>query len=339
MRDYFRPIPSTDPARPTAASSLAGGWAWFDRVEVLSRGAPPRIVPVSDVPAATLMRLTTLRSPLGGLTLDAPRLMGILNTTPDSFSDGGIHADLAAGMARAHAMLDEGADIIDIGGESTRPGAVEVPVSEEIARTVPLINALCQRPDTAPIISLDTRKSSVALAALEAGAAIVNDVSGFRFDPALARVVAERDCPVVVMHSIGTPETMQVGAERAYTDVLLDVFDALSDTVEKAVAAGIARDRIIVDPGIGFGKTEAQNLALIARVSLFHGLGCAILLGVSRKGLIGRIGEEPQADRRGPGSAGVGLWALGQGVQLLRVHDMALHKQAIALWWAARNGG
>jgi dihydropteroate synthase len=243
------------------------------------------------------------------------------------------------GTLRAAEMTAEGADLVDIGGESTRPGAPEVPIAEEIARTAPVIAALAALPGARPIISLDTRKAPVAQAGLSAGAAIINDVSGFRFDPQLANVVADAGCPVVLMHSIGTPETMQAEADAAYTDVLLDVYDALSDTIERAVAAGISRDRIIIDPGIGFGKTEAQNLALIARLSLFHGLGCPILLGVSRKGFIGRIGGEPKADRRGPGSAGVGLWALSQGVQILRVHDIALHRQAIALWSAAQNGG
>lgn len=338
MRAYYRPIPSCDPACPPSAVRLAGGWTWCDRVEVLRRGASPRIVSIADIPDAARQRLIAPRRALGNVSLDRPRLMGILNTTPDSFSDGGRHAAGDAAVERARAMLAEGADIIDIGGESTRPGAAEVAVSEEIARTAPVIAALCGGKEPRPLVSLDTRKSAVARSGLDAGATIVNDVSGLRFDPTLARLAAERDCPVILMHSIGTPDTMQGEAEGAYTDVLLDVFDALSESIDKAVSAGIARDRIVVDPGIGFGKTDAHNLALIARLSLFHALECPILLGVSRKGLIGKLASEPQADRRGPGSAGVGLWALSQGVQILRVHDIRMHKHAISLWWAAQNG-
>ncbi|QXT41293.1 dihydropteroate synthase [Gymnodinialimonas ceratoperidinii] len=331
---YWRAIPSLDPARPTGARSLAGGWAWFDRVERLRRGEPSAIVPLEEVPDDVLDAMTAPRAPLAGLSLDEPRLMGILNTTPDSFSDGGQHAGQAEAVARALEMMAEGADLIDIGGESTRPGAAYVAPEEEISRTAPVIEAL----DSAGIlVSLDTRKASVARAGLDAGASILNDVSGLRFDPELADVAAERHAPLILMHSLSTPETMQAEAAGAYRDVVLDVYDALQDAIAQARAAGVARDRIVVDPGIGFGKTQAQNLALIQRLSLFHSLGCAVLLGVSRKGFIGAIGDEPQADRRGPGSAGIGLWALGQGVQLLRVHDIQMHKQAIALWRASHG--
>ncbi|MBY4892576.1 dihydropteroate synthase [Rhodobacteraceae bacterium N5(2021)] len=334
MTCYWRPIPSLDPARPKAGLSIAGGAAWFDRVECLSRTAPPRIVPVTDVPEKTLHNISALRADLAGLSLDKPRLMGILNTTPDSFSDGGRFGGLKTALAHAHQMVAEGADLIDIGGESTRPGADDVAVQEEIARTAPVIEALR---GTGIVISLDTRKAAVAEAGMAAGAAILNDVSGLRFDPRLADVAADTGAPLILMHSIATPQTMQAAAETAYGDVLLDVYDGLNAAIAQAEAAGVRRDKIVVDPGIGFGKTQAQNLALIQRISLFHSLGCAILLGVSRKGFIGTLGAEPQADRRGPGSAGLGLWALSQGVQVLRVHDIDLHRQAVALWRAAHN--
>ncbi|UWQ94423.1 dihydropteroate synthase [Rhodobacteraceae bacterium M385] len=334
MTYYWRAIPSLDPARPATALPLAGGWAWFDRVERLTRGGTAQIVPLSDVPEDVLHRMSAPRSPLGALSLDEPRTMGILNTTPDSFSDGGRHIGLEAAVARARQMVAEGAEIIDIGGESTRPGAVFVPPDEEIARTAPVIDAL---QSVGTVISLDTRKSAVARAGMAAGAHILNDVSGLRFDPELADVAATTGAPLILMHSIATPDTMQAEAASAYSDVLLDVYDGLQDAIEMAVTAGVARDRIIVDPGIGFGKTQPQNLALIQRVSLFHSLGCAILLGVSRKGFIGTIAAQPQADRRGPGSAGIGLWAVGQGVQILRVHDIEMHTQMIALWRAAHR--
>ncbi len=312
---------------------MAGSWAWFDTVEHLSRVAPAKVVGLEDVPADVLAAMTAPRAALHGVTLDQPRLMGILNTTPDSFSDGGAHNDVSTALARAGQMEAEGADIIDIGGESTRPGADVVDDADEIARTAPVIAAL--RDNGRALISLDTRKSTVARAGMQAGVISSNDVSGLRYDPALADVAAHTGAPLILMHSIGTPKTMQAQAAEAYGDVLLDVYDGLAAAIETAVAAGVARSRIIVDPGVGFGKTQAQNLALIARISLFHSLGCAILLGVSRKGFIGTIGAEPHADRRGPGSAGMGLWALGQGVPLLRVHDIGLHRQAIALWRAA----
>jgi dihydropteroate synthase len=337
MHSYFRPLPSCDPARPKDALPLAGGWAWFDRVEALSRANPPEIIPLDRVPAECLARLSAPRAPFGPLALDRPRLMGILNTTPDSFSDGALFAARDAALSHARAMIDAGADLIDIGGESTRPGAAEVPVDDEIARTAPVIAALTASAPT--FISLDTRKSAVADAGLAAGAGALNDVSGLRFDPRLAQVAAASDAPLILMHSIETPATMQAAAETAYSDVLLDVYDGLEAAIATAEAAGVDRARIIVDPGVGFGKTEAQNLALISRISLFHGLGCPILLGVSRKGFIGRISGEARADHRGPGSAAIGLHALGQGVQILRVHDISLHRQAIDLWRAAVAAG
>jgi len=332
MTDYFRPIPETDPATRPGALPLAGGWARFSEVEHLARGRAPEILAASEIPAPVLERLTRPRAPVAGLALDVPRLMGILNVTPDSFSDGGVHADPAVAVARAEAMVAEGADLIDIGGESTRPGAAELPEAEEIARIRPVIEALAAR---APgmVLSLDTRKSAVARAGLEAGAHILNDVSGLRFDPSLADVAARSGAPLILMHSIGTPETMQAMAEQgAYGDVLLDVYDALEAAVAQAEAAGVAREAIVVDPGIGFGKTDAGNRALMARIGLFHGLGCPILLGASRKGFVGRVGGVPKAADRGPGSAGLAIWAVSQGVQFLRVHDMDTHRQAIALW-------
>ncbi|AHM05665.1 Dihydropteroate synthase [Roseibacterium elongatum DSM 19469] len=333
MSDYYRPIPQVDPAPLPGCYPLAGGWTRFSHVERLTRTAPPEILPASQLPETALAPLVAPRAPLAGLAFDSPRLMGILNVTPDSFSDGGRHGGVAAACAHAARMLGKGADLIDIGGESTRPGAPETPEADEIARVVPVIAALRAQGITAPL-SLDTRKSGVARAGLDAGAAILNDVSGLRHDPDLAQVAAETGAPLILMHSIGTPETMQALAADAYTDVLLDAFDALAAAIARAVAAGVPRARIMVDPGIGFGKTEAQNLALLRRISLFHGLGCAILLGVSRKGMIGRIGGVSDPAARGPGSAGVGLWAISQGIQMLRVHDMDTHAQALRLWQA-----
>ncbi len=334
---YLRPIPLTDPAHLGAGLLLAGGWVRFTHLERLSRGAPPKIVAACDVSDAELAPFLAPRAGLAGLTLDRPRIMGILNVTPDSFSDGGADDSLAATIARGQAILDEGADLIDIGGESTRPGAHTLADGDEIGRVAPVIAGLRAGGVTAPL-SLDTRKAAVARAGLAAGASLLNDVSGLRHDPELAHVAAQTDAPLIVMHSIGTPETMQGLAAGAYGAVLLDVYDALAATVTQAEAAGVPRARLMVDPGIGFGKTLAQNLALLERLSLFHGLGCGVLLGVSRKGMIGAIAGESIAARRGPGSAAIGLWALQQGIQMLRVHDIAMHKQAVALWQALALG-
>lgn len=334
MSSYFRPIPGSDPARPTGALPLAGGWLWFSHVEVLERGRVPQVLPLSDVPQAVLEQLSAPRPDLCGLTLDRPRIMAILNVTPDSFSDGGQYLDPQAAQARAGALVLAG-DLLDVGGESTRPGAPEVGADLEIGRTAPVIAALRARGVGCPI-SIDTRKAAVAQAALAAGATMINDVSGLGFDPDLARLVAASKVPVCLMHMRGTPDTMQDAAR--YGDVLLDVYDELAAMLARAEAAGIARARIVLDPGIGFAKTAGHNLALISRLSLLHGLGCPILLGASRKRFIGTIGQaEPAADRM-PGSVAVALAGVAQGAQLIRVHDAAETRQALRLWMASTTG-
>jgi dihydropteroate synthase len=328
--DYFRPIALTDPARPKDAMVLVGGWCWFDRVEVLSRAAPPRIIPALDLPAPVVERLTAPRAAFAGLALNRPRLMGILNVTPDSFSDGGRYLAADAAVAQAR-VLATGAEIIDIGGESTRPGAAEVPVEEEISRTVPVITALRASGLQVPV-SIDTRKAAVAGAALRAGADVVNDVSAFAFDPDLGPLVARTGAPVVLMHAQGLPATMQ--DDPRYGDALLDVYDALAARLAKAEALGIDRSRIALDPGIGFGKTLEHNLALLRGLSLFHGLGCPILLGTSRKRFIGAVGRADKAEARLPGSIAAALAGVAQGVQITRVHDVAETRQALRLWQA-----
>lgn len=332
--EYYRPIAMTDPARPAGALTLAGGWCWFDRVEVLSRTSPPRLIPAGDCPKDVLDRLTAPRASFAGLSMDRPRLMGILNVTPDSFSDGGRYTSVDAGVRQGRQMAKL-AEIVDIGGESTRPGAQEVPVAEEIARTVPVIEGLRAAGMPGPI-SIDTRKALVAAAALRAGATLVNDVSGLTFDPALGPLVAQEAVPVVLMHAKGLPANMQ--DEPSYADVLLDVFDELQTRIARALACGIDRSRIAVDPGIGFGKTAAHNLALIRGLSLLHGLGCPILLGASRKRFIGSIGRAEAADQRVPGSLAVALAGIAQGAQLTRVHDVAETRQALRLWQAMQTG-
>jgi dihydropteroate synthase len=328
--EYHRPIAMTDPCRPDGALPLAGGWCWFSTVEVLSRTAPPRLVSVRDLPPEVRDRLSAPRPDFAGLTMQRPRIMGILNVTPDSFSDGGLFLRPEAAVMQARQMA-AGADIIDIGGESTRPGAAEVAEADEVSRTRPVIAAL-RAGGLDLAVSIDTRKAAVAGAALAAGASLVNDVTALRFDPDMAGLVAKAGCPVVLMHSIATPATMQ--DDPHYDDVLLDVFDALAARVAVAEVAGIARARIAVDPGIGFGKTLQHNLTLLARLSLFHDLGLPVLLGASRKRFIGTVAAEADAQRRMPGSLAMALHGVGQGMQMIRVHDVAETRQALSLWQA-----
>ncbi|WP_297773473.1 dihydropteroate synthase [uncultured Roseovarius sp.] len=327
---YYRPIPRIDHARPPHALPLAGGWCWFDSVEVLDRQEHPRLLSAADLPHEITERLTAPRAPLAGLEMNQPQLMGILNVTPDSFSDGGAHFNPAQALAHARAMSAAGASILDVGGESTRPGAATVDPEDEIMRTAPVIAAI--RAEIATPISIDTRKSVVAREAARVGANLINDVAGFTFDPELAPFASQHALPVCVMHAQGSPETMQ--QDPRYSDVVLDVFDWLSGRVEALVALGIPRGRIVVDPGIGFGKTQAHNLRLLQNLSLLHGLGCPLLLGASRKRFIGDISNTPHAADRIPGSLAVALSGVAQGVQFLRVHDVAETRAALDLWCA-----
>lgn len=252
------------------------------------------------------------------------QIMGILNVTPDSFSDGGCHDSVAAGLDWARA--NPGADIIDIGGESTRPGAETVPERDEIARVVPVIRALRDAGESRPI-SIDTRKASVADAALEAGATMVNDVSGFTFDPALADVVAARDVPVCLMHAQGDPATMQ-DAPR-YRDVVAEVRGILADRLAFARSLGIGQ--VILDPGIGFGKTLEHNLSLLRGLTALD-LGVPLLLGASRKRFIGTLAGVDDPAQRGPGSVAVALHGADMGVAIVRVHDVQATRQAFDIW-------
>lgn len=331
---YLRPIPLNDAAVPAGAFVLAGGWCTFTHVERLERNRPPIVVPATELTARELGPLIEARPSFADVSMDRPRIMGILNVTPDSFSDGGLFLRPEAAMMAARAMAAD-ADFLDVGGESTRPGAAEVSVPEEIARTAPVIAAMRAAGISRPI-SIDTRKAAVADAALSAGAVIVNDVTAMTFDPQMAATVANSGSPVILMHSIATPQTMQI--DPRYDDVLLDVYDALAARVAEAEAAGIPRNRIAIDPGIGFGKTLDHNLALLARLSLFHSLGLPVLLGASRKRFIGTLSGVEEAQRRLPGSLAVALAGVAQGVQMIRVHDVSETRQALSLWQAATMG-
>jgi dihydropteroate synthase len=320
---YYRPIPQTMGGR----WRLAGGWTGFTQLECLQRGYAPKVV--DDAPEHVLHALTAPRADLMGLTMRQPRLMGIVNATPDSFSDGGTYD----ATTQAQVLIRDGADILDIGGESTRPGAAEVATVDETARILPVIVAMAGQ---API-SVDTRKAAVAQVALNAGAGMVNDVSGFDFDPDMPTLVAQSGLPVCLMHAQGLPHDMQ--DDPRYDDVVLDVYDALRNRIARAKAAGIRADRIVIDPGIGFGKTRVHNLAILRRISLYHGLGCPILLGVSRKRFIGEIGKAPAPEDRAAGSLALTLAAVAQGIQIHRVHDVAQHAQGLRLIAALNENG
>ncbi|UWQ21090.1 dihydropteroate synthase [Jannaschia sp. W003] len=307
---------------------LAGGPVRFAKARLLRRGRPPETVSAESLPDALLARLTAPRPPFAGLPHDRTRIMGILNVTPDSFSDGGRHFAPEAAARAAAAM--EAADLVDVGAESTRPGAAPVEADEEWRRLAPVLEMLGGRR-----VSVDTRRAETARRAIGAGAAVVNDVSGGTFDPHMLRTVADSDAALCLMHGPFDPAVMQ-DAPR-YDDVVLDVYDFLEARLGAARAAGIPDGRLMADPGIGFGKTEPHNLALLRALPLFHGLGVPILLGVSRKGFIGRVGAAPQSDRRMPGTLALTLDAVRKGVQWHRIHDVPEIAQGLALWRAVQE--
>ena len=264
-----------------------------------------------------------------GFDLSRPLVMGILNVTPDSFSDGGHFASPEVAVASGRAMRDAGADIIDIGGESTRPGAAMVTPEEESARVVPVIRALAE---DGIAMSIDTRNAATMAAALDAGARIINDVSGLRHDPQAASLVAARVCPVVLMHMRGTPSTMNCHAH--YADLVRDVTDELAALRDAALAAGIAFGAIALDPGFGFAKRGDQNVVLLRALDRFHALGHPLLVGVSRKRFIGDLAVEPDPVRRDPGSIAAAVFAASLGAAILRVHDVPGTVQALRVWRA-----
>jgi dihydropteroate synthase len=265
---------------------------------------------------------------LDGLSL-VPKIMGIVNTTPDSFSDGGRFGMLDEGLKHARELVDQGADLLDIGGESSRPGSEPVSVVEELRRVIPLIEALRGQVDVP--ISIDTTKADVARRAIEAGASIVNDITGLTGDPKMLRLASETGAGVVLMHMAGTPRTMQI--DPRYEDVVTEVHDTLAERIEAAEAAGILRERIAIDPGIGFGKTFDHNRDLLRNLARFGSLGCAVLIGTSRKGFLGAIARRP-VEQRQMASVVSSLFAATQGAGIVRVHDVGAMRDAINVWSA-----
>jgi len=270
-------------------------------------------------------RMVTTPASWAGLPLTRPLVMGILNVTPDSFSDGGLHASAEAAIAAGRQMLADGADILDIGGESTRPGAAPVTPGEEQARILPVIRAL-----SGAVVSVDTRNAATMAAALDAGARIINDVSALMHDPATLALVAARGCPVVLMHMRGEPGTMDDHA--VYGDVAAEVLAELLAARDRALAAGVKAENIALDPGFGFAKRGSQNVTLLRATGRFATLGHPLLIGLSRKKFLGQISGEADPARRDPESIAAGLFAVGLGAHILRVHDVAGTARALRVW-------
>ncbi|WP_051330532.1 dihydropteroate synthase [Niveispirillum irakense] len=316
------------------ALPLQGEGIAFMGVERLDRQGDGRVtrhpVGLADFGmSAASSPFTTALPRWAGFDLTQPLVMGIVNVTPDSFSDGGDHANAEAAIAHGKALMAAGADILDVGGESTRPGAAPVPPAEEAARVAPVIRALAA---AGAVISIDTRHALVMQAALEAGAHIINDVTGLTGDPDSLSVAASAGVPVVLMHMQGDPRTMQ--DDPCYDDVTMDVYRHLATLIARAEAAGIPRRLIALDPGIGFGKGLDHNVDLLADTAVFHGLGCPILIGVSRKRFIAALSRNELPKDRVAGSLAAGLYTMGQGAQIVRVHDVAATVQARAVWMA-----
>jgi len=350
---YLRPIALCDSPQSEEGEAvrLAGGLVYASRFALIARDGGKVIsrdrysVPelsaalgsLSDAVRQQWDNVQRSHAPLqcGARTirLDQPQIMGILNVTPDSFSDGGqFMDDPVVASAHASAMLEAGAAIVDVGGESTRPGAAAVWEGDELKRVIPAVERLAS---AGAAISVDTRRLAVMEAALAAGAHIINDVSALRHDPRSLEFAAKSGVPVVLMHAPGEREDLH--GDAGYDDVVLDVFDWLADRRDTALAAGIARDRILLDPGIGFGKSVADNLALMNALPLFHALGQPLLVGASRKRMIGALSNEAPAHKRLGGSLTLALKALDAGVQVVRVHDVADTVQTQRVWRGLRD--
>ncbi len=293
------------------------------------RSAPAPSADQSDERRATHWQVRQRRLPLAG----RPLLMGILNVTPDSFSDGGRFSDVAAAVDHAAHLVAVGADILDIGGESTRPYSDPVGAQEELDRVMPVLERLAPRLDVA--FSIDTSKALVARAAIGAGASIINDVTGLQGDAEMIATACDTGAGVCVMHMQGTPQTMQ--DDPTYHDVVQDVFEFLQARRDELVSAGIDQGRIALDPGIGFGKGREHNLSLLRNCYRLHELGCPLLVGHSRKGFIGKVTGDESAEGAIAGTIGVAIALANQGVQILRVHDVAAVRQALLLYEATRR--
>lgn len=322
--------------RGEGVRTLAGGWASFTEYQEISLagGGEPSFGSLGAAEAdrrfpERVTALTSARLPFAGVSLERPRIVAVVNVTPDSFSDGGRFSDSASAIDRVAELVEAGADIVDIGGQSTRPGAAEISVGEELRRVMPVVEAAV---GSGLPVSVDTWRAEVMREAIAAGVSVVNDVTALSGDEAALAAVAGSSASVVLMHMQGTPATMQ--DRPRYRLASAEIFGWLESRVEACVTAGIGRDRIAVDPGIGFGKTDAHNVEILERGALFHGLGCAVMIGVSRKSFIGRLAQVAGPADRLAGTVMATAIALSRGVQLHRVHDAADIRQALAVWQA-----
>ncbi|HJT12184.1 MAG TPA: dihydropteroate synthase [Dongiaceae bacterium] len=318
------------------ALPLAGGPLAFATAEAIERAAGQegnrRPVTLGEARAFApdlIEGLTRPRAHWAGFDLRRPLIMGVVNVTPDSFSDGGDFADASHAIDHARAMLAAGADIVDVGGESTRPGAKPIAPVDEAARVLPVVRALAH---AGAVVSIDTRRASVMDQAVQAGAWIINDVSALTGDPASARVAARSGAAVVLMHMLGDPRTMQ--ADPRYADVTCDLVDYFAGRLAELEVLGLDRARVAVDPGIGFGKTVQHNLQLLDELAAFHAFGCPILLGASRKSFIGRLSKDEKPKQRLAGTLAAHQAGFDRGVHIVRVHDVAEAFQARAIWAA-----
>ena len=309
--------------------TINGGNTVFNSFRVTERDKGSKVISTSDVKKEFLNKFISKPNSKLGLNFDTPLVMGVLNVTPDSFYDGEQSFSEKQFVEKGLGLLKNGCRILGIGGESTRPGAIEVLSSTEIERVVGVIKEIKNNAPSA-IISVDTRKASVAEEALRAGASIVNDISGGSFDKKMFNVVAKYKAGICLMHSQGLPENMQ--DSPYYENVLLDIYDYLEEKITEAEKKGISREKIIVDPGIGFGKSLSNNLEIIKKVSLFLGLGCPLMLGLSRKSFIGEITSESDPSERLAGSIAAMLTPLNRGVSIVRVHDVKEAADAIKVW-------
>nr|WP_298687970.1 dihydropteroate synthase [uncultured Dongia sp.] len=320
------------------ALPLAGGPIAFAAAELVTRAADRsglrKPVALADLPADLLRSFATRRQPWAGFDLTRPLIMGIVNVTPDSFSDGGDFLEAASAIARGVALAEAGADILDIGGESTRPGSAPVPADEEVRRVIPVIRALAEK---GLCVSVDTRHAAVMAAAVAAGARIINDVTALTGDSESEQVAARSGAAIVLMHMLGEPQTMQ--ANPVYADATLDLLDYFAARLDRLAALGVDRARISLDPGIGFGKKDPHNLLILHELTAFHGLGCPLTLGVSRKSFIGRLSRGEAPKERMAGSITLAALGLGQGVQIVRVHDVPETCQARAMMAALETVG
>jgi dihydropteroate synthase len=331
------------------ALPLGGGPAAFTACEIWRRETRVRartVLPAAELadwldrqPGAIRAQAARLRDRLlaapgwpGGLPRRRPLIMGVVNVTPDSFSDGGEFVEPGAAIAHGLRLSADGADIVDVGGESTRPGAAAVAADEELRRVIPVVEALA---GAGVLVSIDTRKAAVMRAAVAAGAGMINDISALRHDPESLAAAGGSAVPVVLMHSQGEPATMQV--QPTYDMAPLDVFDHLAARVQAWTDAGYERSRLLIDPGIGFGKSAKHNLEILSQLGLYLSMGLPILLGVSRKSFIGRIAGGTPPTERLPGSLAAGLWSVAAGAAALRVHDVAATQQALAVWHALEH--